>query len=105
MGESDVFVLRAEIANVMKQLEKIDAGLDRQREETREDIKRIHERLDALRDAVPLKKCEEYREKCLARQETKNEKQDDKIIGILLTLAKWGGLGGGIGTAMKFFGN
>ena len=105
LGEAEVSVLRAEISNISRQLEKIEAALTKQREETREDINRIHERLDAQRDAVARKECEGYREKCGSRQESRNAKQDDKITSVLMTLAKWGGFGAGISAVMKFIGN
>ncbi|SHK11958.1 hypothetical protein [Desulforamulus aeronauticus] len=80
LGEGEVNVLRTEISNVVKQLEKIETTLTRQREETREDIKRIHERLDAQRDTVTRKECEEYREKCCARQESKTRNRTTRLL-------------------------
>ena len=47
--------------------------------------------------------CERYREKCCSRQESRNEKQDDKITTLMLQLAKWGGIGVGIGLVLKYW--
>lgn len=53
-----------EISVIVKWLERIEQALNKQREETREDINRIHERLDIQRDAVTRPECEKYRGKC-----------------------------------------
>lgn len=96
-------VLKNELSNVVKWLEKIELALTKQREETREEIKQIYERLDNQKNAVTRQECERYREKCCAKQESKNEKQDDKITIIMLQLAKWCGLGTGIGLVLKYW--
>ena len=103
MPPEDINVLKNELSNVVKWLEKIEVALTKQREETREEIKQIYERLDHQRDAVNRQECERYREKCCSRQEFRNEKQDDKITTLMLQLAKWGGIGVGIGLVLKYW--
>ena len=103
MPPEDVNVLKNELSNVLKWLERIELALTKQREETREEIKQSYERLDNQRDAVNRQECERYRERCCSKQDFRNEQQDDKIMTMMLCLAKWSGIGVGIGLVLKYW--
>ncbi|MDO7787109.1 hypothetical protein [Desulforamulus aquiferis] len=53
-----------EVGVIVQWLKRIEDVMNKQREENREDIKRIHERLDLQRNAVTHQECEKYRGKC-----------------------------------------
>lgn len=103
MPPEDVGVLKNELSNVVKWLERIELALTKQQEETRAEIKQIYERLDNQRDAVNRQECERYREKCCIKQDFRNREQDDKITTLMLYAAKWGGIGAGIGLVLKYW--
>jgi len=64
VGETEVKALEVGLQGVNDGLQRLEKVIERNREETRQDILRIHERLDEQKQFVSLCQCEGYRKNC-----------------------------------------
>lgn len=74
MSGNEVKALEVGLQNVSEGLRRLEKLIEKNREETRQDINRIHERLDEQKAAIAREDCERYRRECAAAQEKKIEK-------------------------------
>lgn len=74
MSENEVKAFEVGLQNVNEGLRRLEKLIEKNREETRQDINRIHERLDDQKAVIARDDCERYRKECTAAQDKKIEK-------------------------------